>query len=161
MQKSKVRKILIVGAGMTGITLAEKFAGNGDEVLIIESRNHIGGNCYDLKNSAGILVHKYGPHIFHTNYKLVWDFLSEFTEWSNYEHKVLGFIEGKYVPIPFNLNTLHDLLPEKADSLEKKLLSTFGRDKRIPIMDLMKTDDEELKSLADFVYKKIFLHNNI
>ena len=102
-------KILIVGAGLTGITLAERFASLDNKVLLVEKRNHIGGNCYDFKNKDGILVHKYGPHIFHTEHKEVWDYLSEFTEWIPYQHKVLGFIDGKFVPIPFNFNTLHQL----------------------------------------------------
>ena len=80
--------ILIIGAGITGITLAERFASEGKNVLIIEKRNHIGGNCYDYYNEHGILVHKYGPHIFHTNYKEVWDYLSQFTDWIYYQHKV-------------------------------------------------------------------------
>lgn len=153
-------KILIIGAGITGITLAERLASKGEKVLIIENRNHIGGNCYDFKNKAGILVHKYGPHLFHTEYKEVWDYLSKFTEWIPYEHKVLGFVCGKYVPIPFNLNTLYGLLPQKAELLEKKLIEHFGPDRKIPILDLKKTEDKDLKFLADFIYRKIYLDYN-
>jgi len=123
------KKILIVGAGLTGITLTERLASSGNKVLIVEKRNHIGGNCYDFKNKTGILVHKYGPHIFHTNYKAVWDYLSKFTEWILYEHKVLGFFDGEYAPIPFNLNTLRKLLPKQAKDLEKKLVEKFGFNK--------------------------------
>ena len=104
-----MKQILIVGAGITGITLTERFASKGCKVLILEKRDHIGGNCYDFKNKDGILVHKYGPHIFHTNYKEVWDYLSKFTKWIPYEHKVLGYFDGKFAPIPFNLNTLWQL----------------------------------------------------
>lgn len=150
-------KILIIGAGMTGITLAERFANNGNKVLVIEKRNHIGGNCYDFKNKAGILVHKYGPHIFHTEHKEVFDYLSKFTEWNTYLHKVLGFIDGKYVPIPFNLNTLYELLPKQAESLGKKLINRFGQDKKVPILDLKSAKDKDSKFLADFIYKKIYL----
>ena len=155
----KEHKILIIGSGITGITLAERFASNGNRVLIIEKRNHIGGNCYDFKDENGIIVHKYGPHIFHTNYKEVWDYLSQFTEWIYYQHKVLGFIDGKFVPIPFNLNSLYELIPLKlAEKLEKKLINNFGYNKKIPILELRKTKDKDLKLLADFIYEKVFLH---
>ncbi len=152
-------KILIVGGGITGITLAERLASFGKKVLIIEKRNHIGGNCFDFENDNGILVHKYGPHIFHTDHKEVWNYLSKFTEWIDYQHKVLGFIDGKLAPIPFNLNTLHKLLPKKlSEKLEKKLVNKFGYNKRIPILTLKKNSDKDLKLLADFVYEKVFLH---
>ena len=154
----KHKKITIIGAGITGITLAERFASLKNDILIVENRNHIGGNCYDFKNKAGILIHKYGPHIFHTDYKDVFDYLSKFTKWNSYQHKVLGFVDGKYVPIPFNLNTLYELLPEKAKLLEEKLIGRFGKDKKIPILDLKSTEDKDLKFLADFIYEKIFLH---
>ena len=151
-------KILIIGAGITGITLAERFAAKENKVLIIEKRNHIGGNCYDFKNKEGVLVHKYGPHIFHTIRKEVWDYLSKFTEWISYEHKVLGFIDEKFTPIPFNLNTLYQLLPKQALNLEKKLIKKFGYKRKIPILKLQKTKDEDLKFLADFIYQKIYLN---
>jgi len=151
-----MKQILIVGAGITGITLAERFASKGCKVLILEKRDHAGGNCYDFKNKDGILVHKYGPHIFHTNYKEVWDYLSKFTKWIPYEHKVLGYFDGKFAPIPFNLNTLWQLLPEKAEKLEKKLIEKFGFGAKVPILELIKTKDKELKVLANFIYKKIY-----
>ncbi len=152
------KKILIIGAGITGITLAERFAADGNRVLVIEKRNHIGGNCYDFKDENGIIVHKYGPHIFHTNYKEVWDYLSKFTNWLPYQHKVLGFIDGKFVPIPFNLNTLYQLFSkEKAIKLERNLLEKFGYNKNIPILELKKTKDKDLKFLVDFIYEKVFL----
>jgi len=155
----KKNKIFIIGAGITGITLAERFASKGNEVLIIEKRDHIGGNCYDFKNKDGILIHKYGPHIFHTDYKDVWDYISQFTDWFYYQHKVLGLIDGRLAPIPFNLNTLYELFPLKfAQKLEEKLINKFGYNKKIPILDLKKTKDKDLKFLADFVYEKIFLH---
>lgn len=150
--------VLIIGSGITGITLAERFASSGNKVLIVEKRNHIGGNCYDFKNKYEILIHKYGPHIFHTNHKEVWDYLSKFTEWIPYQHKVLGFIDRKFVPIPFNSNTLYALLPKQAELLEKKLISCFGQDKKIPILDLKRTKDKDLKFLADFIYQKIYLN---
>jgi UDP-galactopyranose mutase len=105
---------IVIGAGLSGLVIAERVATRlNEKVLLIEKRNHIGGNCYDYKDENGILIHKYGPHIFHTDYKDIWDYVSRFTDWIYYQHKVLGFIDGKYVPIPFNLNTLHELLPQR------------------------------------------------
>jgi len=151
--------ILIIGSGITGITIAERFASKNRKVLIIDKRNHIGGNCYDFKDDDKILIHKYGPHIFHTKHKEVWDYLSKFTDWISYQHKVLGFIDGKFVPIPFNLNTLHELLPLRlAEELEKKLIHRFGYGEDISILKLRKIKDKNLKFLADFIYKKIFLY---
>lgn len=153
------KKILIVGSGITGATLAERFSSLGKEVLVVEKRNHTGGNCHDYTDKNGILLQKYGPHIFHTPEKEVWDYLSLFTDWIYYCHRVLGFIDGKFVPVPFNLDTLYDLLsPRLAGCLEEKLISKFGYDKKVLILELKKTKDKELKFLADFIYEKIFLH---
>ena len=151
---------IIVGAGISGSVIAERIANVlNKKVLLVEKKGHIGGNCYDYKEEDDILIHKYGPHIFHTNYKGVWDYISQFTNWIYYQHKVLGFIDGKYVPIPFNLNTLYELMPLKlAERLEKKLLDNFGYNKKIPILELKKIEDKDLKYLADFIYEKIFLH---
>jgi len=85
-----MNQILIVGAGITGITLAERCASKRYKVLIIEKRNYIGGNCYDYKDENNIIVHKYGPHIFHTDYKEVFDYLSNFTDWQDYQHRVFS-----------------------------------------------------------------------
>ena len=105
---------LIVGAGFTGITLAERFATQLNQTaLIVEKRDHIGGNAYDEYDEHGILIHRYGPHIFHTNSEKVWHYLSEFTQWQPYYHHVLGVIDGQQVPIPFNLNSLYALFPPK------------------------------------------------
>ena len=101
---------LIVGAGFAGSVLAERLASvAGKKVLIIDKRDHIAGNAYDYFNTDGILIHKYGPHIFHTNSKDVFEYLSKFTEWRPYEHKVLASVDGQLVPIPINLNTINQL----------------------------------------------------
>jgi UDP-galactopyranose mutase len=101
---------LIIGAGFAGCVLAERLAGvAGKKVLIIDKRNHIGGNAYDHYNEEGILVHKYGPHIFHTNSKDVFDYLSNFTAWRPYEHRVLASVDGQLLPIPINLDTVNKL----------------------------------------------------
>src|SRR3982751_3599787 len=101
---------IIVGAGLAGAVMAERLATQADkEVLIIDKRNHIGGNTYDYYNKDGILVHKYGPHIFHTNAKEVYEYLGKFTQWRPYEHRVLASVDGMLVPIPINLNTINML----------------------------------------------------
>jgi UDP-galactopyranose mutase len=101
---------LIVGAGFAGSVLAERLATQaGKRVLIIDKRNHIGGNAYDYYNDDGILIHKYGPHIFHTNSDRVWEYLSQFTEWRPYEHRVLAQVDGKLLPIPINRTTVNQL----------------------------------------------------
>ena len=95
---------IIVGCGFAGAVVARELAERGGQnVCIIEKRNHIGGNCYDLYDDEGILIHQYGPHIFHTSNKAVWDFVSRFCQWYPYQHKVRGLIDGQIVPIPFNL----------------------------------------------------------
>ncbi len=101
---------LIVGAGFAGSVLAERLAsGSGKRVLVIDKRNHIGGNAFDHYNAQGLLVHKYGPHIFHTNSREVFSYLSRFTEWRPYEHRVLASVDGQLVPIPINLDTINRL----------------------------------------------------
>src|SRR4051812_17015871 len=101
---------LIVGAGYAGSVLAERLARQaGKRVLIIDRRNHIGGNVYDEYNHDGILIHKYGPHIFHTNSERVIAYLSQFTEWRPYEHRVLASVDGQLLPIPINRTTINRL----------------------------------------------------
>jgi UDP-galactopyranose mutase len=101
---------LIVGAGFSGAVLAERLAREaGKKVLIIDKRPHIGGNAYDYYDDAGILIHKYGPHIFHTNSREIFEYLSRFTEWRQYEHRVLASVDGRLVPIPINLETINTL----------------------------------------------------
>jgi UDP-galactopyranose mutase len=139
---------LIVGAGFAGSVLAERLASErGDRVLVIDRRDHIGGNAYDRLNADGILIHQYGPHIFHTNSRQIFDYLSRFTEWRKYEHRVLAQVDGQLVPIPINLDTVNNLynlqltseeLPawfaaraEKVDTIrtsEDVVVSTVGRE---------------------------------
>ena len=150
---------IVGGAGFAGSVVAERLAARGKRVLLVEKRSHIGGNAYDEYDENGVLVHRYGPHIFHTKIKRVWDYLSEFTEWRIYQHRVLGVIEGKKVPIPFNMNSLRVLFPENfASKLEQKLVNSFGYGVKVPILDMKKSDDPDVKFLADYVYEKVFLH---
>lgn len=151
---------LIVGAGFTGCTLAERIATQlNQKVLLIDRRNHVGGNAYDYYNNSGILLHKYGPHIFHTNSKKVWDYLSAFTEWRPYHHHVLAVVDGRKVPVPFNLNSLEQLFPRKyAEKLETALLETYGFNVKVPILKMREHENADLRLLADYIYKNVF-HN--
>ena len=162
--KRKIREgilmydILVIGSGFAGSVVADKLAREaGKKVLIIEKRDHIGGNCYDKKDEHGILIHQYGPHIFHTNIKEVYDYLSQYTEWYNYSHEVVAKANGEYIPVPFNLNTLKIAYPDKAEELEKKLIEIYGQGKRVPILDLRENKDEDIQAIADYVYENIFL----
>jgi len=151
---------LIVGAGFTGATLADRLARErNQQVLIVERRQHVGGNAYDHANEHGILVHRYGPHIFHTKMKHVWDYLSEFTEWRYYFHHVLVVIDGQQVPLPFNLNTLEAVFPPTlASRLESGLIEQYGYGAKVPILKLRDSANKDMKFLADYVYEKIFYH---
>ena len=150
---------LIVGAGFSGCTLAERIATElNQRVILVDSRNHIGGNAYDYYNSDGIQVHKYGPHIFHTNSQRVMDYLSRFTDWRPYSHEVLGVVEGHKVPVPFNLNSIARLFPAGlAARLEAALLQHFSYGAKVPILKLLECQDQDLRFLADYVYKNVFL----
>ena len=100
---------LLVGAGFAGSVLAERLASEGKHVLLIDRRPHIGGNAFDKLDAAGVLIHQYGPHIFHTNSADIFEYLSRFTDWRPYEHRVLADVDGRLVPMPINRTTLNAL----------------------------------------------------
>jgi len=149
---------IVVGSGFSGAVIAERIANVlNRKVLVLEKRNHIGGNCYDYKDENNIIVHKYGPHLFHTDYKEVFDYLSNFTDWHIYHHKVLAFVDGKKVPLPFNLNSIYEVFPQElAKRLEVRLIEKYGYGTKIPILELLKEEDQDLKFLANYVYEKIY-----
>lgn len=149
---------VIIGSGCAGAVMARLLAEKKEKVLVIEQRDHIGGNCYDRVDENGILIHQYGPHIFHTNNQRVYEFLSRFTKWYEYDHQVVGNVYGNLLPIPFNLNTLKIVYgEEKGSRLEKKLIEQYGQGSRVPILELKKNEDREIKEIAEFVYENIFL----
>jgi len=149
---------IVIGTGIAGSVIARELAEKGKKVLMVEKRHHIGGNCYDEFDEHGVLVHTYGPHIFHTSKQHVFDYLSRFTKWYEFGHKVVANIHGTLMPIPFNLNTLHMIYnKEKADVLEEKLISTFGKDTRVPILKLRESDDQDIQEIAEYVYQNVFL----
>ena len=151
---------LIIGAGYAGAVAARELAERGGRrVLVLERRDHIGGNAYDCPDRAGILIHQYGPHIFHTDRKRVWDWLSRFTGWRNYQHRVVASVRGQYLPVPFNLDSLHMAFPgERGDRLERKLLAAYGAGARVTILELRQNTDPELAEVADYVYENVFVH---
>ena len=144
---------LIVGAGFSGAVIANLIADKLNEtVLVIDKKDHIAGNCYDYRDDNGIMIHKYGSHIFHTNNEEVWKF-------NQYMHKVYAVIDGIKTTIPFNFNTLYDVFPKTlAKRLEEKLLLNFKYNTKVPILEFQKQDDEDLKFLAEYIYEKVFLH---
>lgn len=153
-----MERILVVGAGFSGATVARLFAESGKDVIVIDKRDVIGGNAYDYVDKQGITVQPYGPHIFHTNSKEVFEFLSRFTDWNKYEHKVLALArKDRLVPVPFNLNSLFSLfVKDKAERIKEILINEIGLGKKVPIMQLKQHQDGEIRKFADFVYKYIF-----
>ncbi len=144
---------LIVGAGFAGSVLAERLATAGNKVLIVDRRSHIGGNAYDEYDEAGLLVHRYGPHLFHTNSKEVFDYLSKFTLWWDYEHRVLAYVDGQLVPIPINLTTINTLYNLNLDQDGAKAFLENVAEKRDPILT---SEDVVLNVVGRDLYEKFF-----
>lgn len=145
---------LIVGAGFAGSVLAERLANGSDKrVLICDKRPHIGGNAYDHYNDDGILIHKYGPHIFHTNSREVFDYLSRFTEWREYQHRVLACVDGMLVPIPINLDTINKLYGVNLTAFEVKDFFEKVREKREHIKT---SEDVVVNAVGKELYEKFF-----
>jgi len=150
---------LVVGAGLTGATLAERIASQrGQSVLVIDRRPHVAGNTFDY-DDQGILVHQYGAHIFHTSSDSVWQYLSAFTKWRPYVHKVLASVGDQLVPLPCNLNTLDALLGvTTAAPLGQALIDTFGSGTRVPILRLVQHPSAALAELGAILYESVFVN---
>jgi len=145
---------LIVGAGLSGAVLAERLANKENKkVLIIDKRNHIGGNTYDYFNAEGLLVHKYGPHIFHTNSPDVFNYLGNFTEWRPYEHRVLASVDGMMVPIPINMNTINTLY---GMNLSCEEVSSYLKNKAEKKERIITSEDVVLSHVGKDLYEKFF-----
>ena len=145
---------LIVGAGFAGSVLAERLATQSHKkVLIIDKRNHIGGNTYDYHDEHGILVHKYGPHIFHTNSGEVFQYLSRFTKWRQYEHHVLASVDGQLVPIPINQNTINCLYGLHLNPEELKAFYNLHAEKKVSIRT---SEDVVVNAVGRELYEKFF-----
>ncbi len=161
--------VLVAGAGYAGAVSARALAEKGKKVRVFERRDHIGGNAYDCLDGHGVLIHKYGPHIFHTNDKKVFDFLSRFTEWRDYQHRVVANIPDPagggrpgwrlQYPVPFNLTSLETAFgPEEGKKLGDKLIAAYGAEKKVTILELRQNPDRSIAALADYVYEHVFVH---
>ena len=146
---------LVVGAGFAGSVCAERLADAGYRVLVVDKRPHIGGNAYDVRDEHGLLIHPYGPHIFHTNAKRVFDYLSRFTEWRFYEHRVLARVEDNLYPIPINRTTLNRLYGLSLDEEGAKAYFEQVREPREPIVT---SEDVVLSSVGADLCEKFFRH---
>lgn len=154
--------VLVIGAGFAGAVCARALADRGKRALVLERRGHVGGNAYDCFDEAGIRVHKYGPHIFHTNDKKVFDWLSRFTSWRPYEHRVAADIprgdSGRLqFPVPFNLDSVLITCGPRGPAVADKLVRTFGAGTRTTVTALRENGDPEIAALADHVYAHVFL----
>lgn len=145
---------LVVGAGFAGSVLAERIASQRDErVLVIDKRPHIGGNAYDRYDEAGILIHQYGPHIFHTNSEAIFDYLSQFTRWRPYEHRVLAEVDGMLAPIPINLTTVNRLFGLELDS---EGLARWLAERAEPRAEIRTSEDVVVSAVGRELYEKFF-----
>jgi len=145
---------LVVGAGFSGSVIAERLArDSGKKVLVVDKRNHIGGNAYDHYDDHGILVHKYGPHIFHTNSREVFEYLSQFTPWRAYEHHVLASVDGQLVPIPINLDTINKLYGMNLNSFQAE---EFFQSVAEPREHIRTSEDVVISKVGQVLYEKFF-----
>jgi UDP-galactopyranose mutase len=145
---------LVVGAGFAGSVLAERLASQrGDKVLVIDRRPHVAGNAYDCHDEAGLLIHRYGPHIFHTNAQAIFDYLSQFTRWRPYEHRVRAAVDGQLLPIPINLDTVNRLY---GLSLTSEELEAFFAERAEPVADIRTSEDVVVSRVGRDLYEKFF-----
>ena len=148
--------IVIIGAGISGSVLAERYSNIGKKVLILEKRDHIGGNCYDYLDENGILISKYGAHLFHTEMKEVWDYVNRFAEWYPWEHKVLAKVDDSLVPIPVNINTVNKLFGLNISTEEE--MKAWLEQNRLPIKDPKNGKEAVLDKVGPVLYEKMFRH---
>jgi UDP-galactopyranose mutase len=146
---------LVVGAGFAGAVVAERMARvHGKKVLVVDRRSHVGGNAYDHLNDDGILVHRYGPHIFHTNSEQVFRYLSQYTSWRSYEHRVLASVDGKLVPVPINMDTVNLLYGLKLSSEEE--VEAFFASRAEPRPSVRTSEDVVVSKVGRDLYEKLF-----
>jgi len=154
MQGIETYDWVVVGAGFAGSVLAERIAnGRGERVLLIDRRSHIGGNAYDRYNEAGLLIHQYGPHIFHTNSKAIFEYLSRFTHWKKYEHRVRAEVDGKLLPIPINLDTVNMLYEL---NLTSEQLEEWFALRAEPVKEIRTSEDVVVSKVGRELYEKFF-----
>lgn len=148
---------ILVGAGITGITAAEQLANVYDKkVLLIDKNDHIGGNCYDYYDESGILVHKYGPHIFHTNNEEVYSYLSLFTTWNVYNHKLVCNINNTVIPVPFNLISIDKTMQDDNQKITTALLTEYIVNDTLPLDKLKESKNPDIQKLVSYVNENIY-----
>jgi UDP-galactopyranose mutase len=148
---------VVVGCGLTGASFARSLADStGARILVVDRREHIGGNVYDYTNSSGVRVQRYGAHIFHTSSEPVWQFLSRFTEWYPYQHRVMANVNDQLVPLPFNFTALRQLLPADAAQLQLELASEFPGQARVPVAALLGAERPAVRELGEYVMATLF-----
>lgn len=147
---------LVVGAGITGLTIAERLAARGVDVVVVEKRSHIGGNCYDYRNDDGILVHQYGPHIFHESDQTIVDYLSRFTDWVPYQHKVVARYQDAYYPIPINRTTINRFFGVALN--DDEAVRGFLESKRVPVDEIRTSRDVVVSKYGEELYEAFIRH---
>ena len=145
----------MIGAGFAGSVVARELAEAGHQILVVDRRDHIGGNAFDKKDEHGILIHQYGPHIFHTNSERIFNYLSQFTEWRPYEHRVRGVVNGKEYPFPINQDTLNQLY---GLDLNEEQAAEYFEKVREPKEKVLTSEDVVLNSVGRDLYEKFFLN---
>ncbi|MGA2571989.1 MAG: UDP-galactopyranose mutase [Terracidiphilus sp.] len=145
--------VLVVGAGFAGSVVAQRLADAGRQVLVIDKREHIAGSAYDEFDAHGVLVHRYGPHIFHTNSERVWNYLSQFTQWTPYEHRVLAKVGDQLVPFPINQTTINRLY---GLDLDEEGVRRFLEQVREPRTELRTSEDVVLNAVGADLCRKLF-----
>lgn len=148
-----MKKIVVVGAGITGAVIARVFAEKGYPVEILERRNHIAGNLYDYKDSFGIIVHQYGPHIFHTNDENVYKFINRFSKWIPFHLICKAEINGKETNSPFNFQTIDDFFREEAEDLKKRIQACYPGQEFAYVLDVLHSTDEKIRKYAEFLFE--------
>lgn len=150
----KYDEAIVIGAGIVGAVLARKMAELGIRVTVYERRNHIGGNLYDYVDEYGIRVHKYGPHIFHTNIERVWEFVNKYSDFINYNLVCGAVIDGICVPTSFDFNAVDAFFPEDAAIIKDHIKRVYGDRKSATVLEMLDSDDPYVKKFADFLYEK-------
>ena len=146
--------VLVVGAGYAGAVMAERFAAHGRDVTVVDKRSHIAGNAYDFRNRDGLLIHRYGPHLFHTNAPHIFEYLSRFTDWRQYEHRVLAHVDNRLLPIPINRTTLNELygLSLRDESEAEDFIGAHA----VPMTRVSNSEDAVVSRVGHDLYSKFF-----